>query len=97
MPVLVILIVFALSFYVFYKVKAVRSTKPIIKHWISAKSSIALGLFVALYGLNQLFIFRSSLSLVIGIIFLIIGISSSWVGLRTYKRYLPDVIKEAQK
>jgi YtpI-like protein len=97
MPVLVILIVFALSFYAFYKVKAYRSTKPIVKQWISAKSSIALGLFVALYGLNQLFLFRSTLTFIIGIIFVIIGFSSSWAGFRAYKKYLPDVIKEEQK
>lgn len=97
MLVLVAFIFVALAFYVFYKVKAFRTTKPVVKQWLSAKSSIALGLFVALYGLNQLFLYRSSLSLIIGIIFVLLGFSSSWAGLRAYKKYLPHVIKEGQK
>jgi hypothetical protein len=97
MPVLVVVIVITLAFYVYFKVKAYRSTKPIEKQWIASKSSIALGLFVAAFGANQLFLYRSSLSLIIGIIFLFIGLGSSWAGFRAYKHYLPSVVKEAQE
>ncbi|MEH7390067.1 YtpI family protein, partial [Bacillus sp. JJ1474] len=56
MPVLVILITIALSFYLYYKVKFVRCKKPAEKKWISSKSSMALGVFIGLYGLNQFFL-----------------------------------------
>ncbi|MGM7720858.1 YtpI family protein [uncultured Metabacillus sp.] len=95
MPVLVVMIIISLAFYVYYKVKAYRSQKPIEKQWISAKSSIALGIFVASFGLNQLFLYRSSISLIVGIIFLLIGLGSSWAGFRAYKHYLPQVINES--
>lgn len=97
MPVLVVLIVITLAFYVYYKAKAYRSTKQIVKQWISSKSSIALGLFVAFFGLNQIFLYRSSLSLIVGAIFLLIGLGSSWAGYRAYKHYLPLVMKDAQE
>lgn len=97
MPVLVVLIVFSLSFYVYYRVKAYRSNRSVEKQWISAKASIALGLFVASFGLNQLFLNRSTITLIVGIVFLLIGFGSSWAGFRVYKHYLPQVVKEAQK
>jgi ABC-type bacteriocin/lantibiotic exporter with double-glycine peptidase domain len=97
MPVLVVIIVISLAFYAYFKVKAYRSTKSIEKRWIAAKSSIALGLFVASFGLNQLFLYRSTLSLIVGVIFVLIGIGSSWAGFRAYKHYLPQVVKEAQE
>lgn len=97
MPVLVVLIIFTLAFYVYYKIKSYRSNKPIEKRWISAKSSIALGLFVAFFGMNQLFLYRSTLSFVIGAIFLLLGFASAWTGYRAYKHYLPQVLSEVKQ
>jgi YtpI-like protein len=97
MPVLVVLIVISLAFYAYFKVKAIRSKNPLIKQWISAKSSISLGLFVAFFGANQLYLYRSSLSLLVGIVFLVIGLGSSWAGYRAYKHYLPQVVKEFEE
>jgi multisubunit Na+/H+ antiporter MnhB subunit len=97
MPVFVILIIFAFSFYLFYKVKYFRTRKPMEKQWLSAKSSIALGVFVFFFGLNQLFLFNSTVSLVVGIIFMIVGIASSWAGYKAYKHYLPFAIQEAKE
>ncbi|USK32886.1 YtpI family protein [Bacillus sp. F19] len=97
MPVLVILIIFAFSFYLFYKVKFYRTKKPMEKQWLSAKSSIALGIFVFFFGLNQLFLFHSTVSLVVGIIFMIVGIASSWAGYKAYKHYLPFAVKESKQ
>ncbi|MDQ0858098.1 MULTISPECIES: YtpI family protein [Bacillaceae] len=97
MPVFVILIIFAFSFYLFYKVKFYRTKKPMEKQWLSAKSSIALGIFVFFFGLNQLFLFHSTVSLVVGIIFMIVGLASSWAGYKAYKHYLPFAVKESKQ
>ncbi|TDL82016.1 YtpI family protein [Peribacillus frigoritolerans] len=97
MPVFVILIIFAFSFYLFYKVKFYRTKKPMEKQWLSAKSSIALGIFVFFFGLNQLFLFYSTVSLVVGIIFMIVGLASSWAGYKAYKHYLPFALKESKQ
>ncbi|HLO10973.1 MAG TPA: YtpI family protein [Pseudoneobacillus sp.] len=97
MPVFVICIVIAFVFYVFYKIKFVRSNLPVEKKWISAKSSIALGLFVLLFGLNQLFLFQTTITYIVAAIFIIIGGLSIWSGWKAYKYYLPLAIKEAEQ
>ncbi|PLR98130.1 YtpI family protein [Bacillus sp. T33-2] len=96
MPVLALLIMLSLALYVFYKIKYVRSNRPAEKKWISAKSSIALGLFVALFGLNQLFLFQTAMTYIVAGIFIFLGSLSVWAGFKSYKFYLPDAAKEAQ-
>jgi amino acid transporter len=97
MPVLVFLIILSFSFYFYYKVKSVRSKRFIEKKWLSGKSSIALGLFVAMFGINQLFLFQSTFTYIIAAIFIIIGVGSAWMGWKVYKHFLPQVIKEAEE
>jgi Ca2+/Na+ antiporter len=97
MPILVMLIVLSFAFYIFYKVKYVRSRRPAEKKWLSTKSSIALGLFVALFGLNQLFLFQTTVTYIVGAIFIIIGLMSVYGGIKAYKFYLPHAAKEAEE
>lgn len=96
MPIFVICIVITLAFYIFYKIKYVRSKRPVEKRWISAKSSMALGIFVALFGLNQLFLFHTTMTYIIAAIFIIIGGLSIISGWKTYKYFLPLAIEEAE-
>lgn len=97
MSVLVIFIAILLAFYLFYKTKYIRSNRPVEKKWLSAKSSIALGLFVCLFGINHLFfISRSTITYIISFIFILYGAVFSWVGYKKYKHYLPFAIKEAK-
>jgi O-antigen/teichoic acid export membrane protein len=96
MPVLVILITISFSFYLFYKIKYVRSKRPIERRWISSKSSIALGLFVGLFGLNQLFLNGNTITYIIAAIFILLGAFSAINGLKAYKHYLPLAADEAK-
>jgi len=96
MPVLVILITISFSFYLFYKIKYVRSKRPIERRWISSKSSIALGLFVGLFGLNQLFLNGNTITYIIAAIFILLGALSAINGLKAYKHYLPLAADEAK-
>jgi amino acid transporter len=96
MPVLVICIIISLAFYVFYKIKFVQSKRPVEKKWISTKSSIALGLFVLLFGLNQLFLFQTTITYIVAAIFIIIGGLSIFAGWKSYKHFLPFAIEEAE-
>ncbi|MEH7885969.1 YtpI family protein [Bacillus sp. JJ1609] len=97
MPIFVLLIVLSFVFYIFYKIKYVRSKRPAEKKWLSAKSSIALGLFVGLFGLNQVFLFQTTLTYIVAVIFIIIGSMSVWSGVKAYKFYLPLAAKEAKE
>ena len=97
MPILVIFIIFSLSFYLYFKTKYFRTKRPMEKQWTSAKSSIALGAFVLLFGINQYVIYQSTLSLVIGLLFIAVGGGSIWAGIRAYQYYYPLVVKEANE
>ena len=97
MSVLVVLIVLLFAFYLFYKTKYVRSNRPVEKKWLAAKSSIALGLFVCLFGINHLiFISQSTFTYIVAALFIIYGGVYTWVGFKKYKHYLPFAIKEAE-
>ncbi|RFU70749.1 hypothetical protein D0469_05365 [Peribacillus saganii] len=97
MPILVIFIVIAFAFYLFYKIKYVRTNRPMEKKWISAKSSIALGLFVTLFGLNQLFLNQTTVAYIVGAVFMILGAVNILGGYKSYKFHLPHAIKEAEE
>lgn len=90
-------VVLAFSFYLFYKVKQVRTKRPMEKKWLSAKSSMALGLFVALFGINQLILFSGTVTYLVGIFFILIGAGSLWMGFRYYKHVLPYAQREAEE
>lgn len=97
MPVLIIFIIFSLAFYIYYKVSYFRTNKPNEKKWLSAKSTIALGAFVGLFGLNRMYISTSPTSITISIIFILVGLIAIGTGIRAYKFYLPYVTKESNQ
>ena len=96
MLILVILIAILFASYLFYKTKYFRSNRHVEKKWLSAKSNMALGLFVCLFGINHLFfISETTTSYIIAAIFIIYGAYFSWTGYKKYKHYLPFAIEEA--
>ncbi|WP_409289756.1 YtpI family protein [Peribacillus sp. SCS-37] len=97
MPVLVVMIVITFAFYVFYKIKYVRTQRPAEKKWIATKSSMALGLFVVLFGINQLFINTGTVTYIVSAVFILLGGINLWAGYKSYKHYLPFAIEEAEK
>lgn len=94
---LVAIILVSLAFYVFYKIKTFRTRLPMEKKWLKGKSSIALGTFVATYGINQLILFHTTTTFIIGAIFIVIGGISIWGGFKVYKHFLPLAIEEAEQ
>lgn len=96
MPILVFIIVISFSFYLFYKTKYFRTKFPVEKKWLAAKASMALGSFVAFFGLNQFFINDSIVAYIVGGVFILVGGVNIWGGYKRYKHYLPFAIKEAE-
>ncbi|RST60466.1 YtpI family protein [Siminovitchia terrae] len=96
MPFLVFLIILSASFYIYYKIKYFRSKRPMERKLLSGKSSMALGLFVALFGLNQLFLFSTTTTYVVAAIFILLGCASAWVGFKSFRHHIPYVKEEAK-
>ncbi len=67
------------------------------KGWLAGKSSIALGVFVALFGVNQFFLEISTARIIVGVLFVIVGGASIYNGIRQYKYFLPLAIEEAEQ
>jgi hypothetical protein len=97
MPILVLFIIFSFSFYIYFKAKYFRTKLPAEKKWISAKSSMALGSFVALFGVNQLFLFQSMVTYIVAGIFILLGVINIIGGIKAYKYFLPLARKELQE
>jgi hypothetical protein len=96
MPIFVIIIILSLAFYVYFKIKYLRVKEIMHRKWISAKSSVALGVFVVSFALNQMIAEPSTVALIIGAILFLVGVGSIWAGVKSYKYYLPRVIEEAE-
>ncbi|MDC3412644.1 YtpI family protein [Aquibacillus sp. 3ASR75-11] len=68
-----IIIVISLVLYIYYKVAIIRTSEELNQHYYNAKARLFLGSFVLFFGINQYFFYETTLSLFIGIIFLIVG------------------------
>ena len=86
---LVVVIVLAFIFYLFYKIQYVRSRRPMERKWLSAKSSMVLGLFVGVFGINTLLLQQTTTAYIIAAIFILYGFASMIAGYKMYKHYFP--------
>ena len=95
MPIFVILIVFSIVFYLFYRVKSFRTNGVATKQWLNSKASIALGLFLVFFAINSIFVNLSTVTYIVGAVFILLGIVNVVVGYKKYRHYLPFAIEEA--
>lgn len=67
------------------------------RKYLSGKSGIALGLFVGIFGINQLYLHPSTITYIIGTIFIIMGFFSVWGGIKAFRYFRPFAIKEIEE
>lgn len=79
----VALIVISFVAYFYYKTKQFRSTLPIRRKWYKAKAEVALGLFLIFFGVNAIIVNKSAVSVIIAILFFVVG---GYVSYDNYKR-----------
>jgi amino acid transporter len=72
--VFVFFIIISAVIYFYMKVKQLRSGLPIAKKWYANRAMVALGSLLFFFGLNQLFLFATTLTYVISIVFIVIGL-----------------------
>ncbi len=72
--VFVFFIIISAVFYFYMKVKQLRSELPIAKKWYANRAMVALGSLLFFFGLNQLFLFSTTITYVISGIFIVIGL-----------------------
>ena len=85
--ILIFLIVISFVFYFYFKTKQFRSELPIAKKWYANRALIALGSLLFFFGLNQLFLFSTTLTYVISGLFIVIGLFTMVNYYRIAKHY----------
>lgn len=96
MFVLAVIIILSLTMYLFYKVRYIRASLPLEKDLLAAKGNISLGLFIAVFGVNQFFIHQTVIGTTIGFIFLLLGGYNVYGGLRAYQYYVAIALEKKQ-
>ncbi|GER67003.1 putative membrane protein YtpI [Weizmannia acidilactici] len=94
MPLLAALIFASLCFYIYFKIKYVRTPLTIEKKYVSAKANMALGSFIFLFGLNELFLYHTGITYVIASVFMALGLFNVSGGYKRLRFYGPYMEKE---
>ncbi|AEH54035.1 YtpI family protein [Heyndrickxia coagulans] len=94
MPILAVLILASISAYVYFKLKNIRSLLVMEKKVFSAKANMALGSFIFLFGVNELFLFHTAITFVIAAVFIALGLFNIAGGFKRLRFYQPEMQKE---
>jgi uncharacterized integral membrane protein len=73
MFILVAGVVVSAVLYIYYKVMILKSKDTLTQKYFNGKARLCLGAFILLFGINQYFYYESTLSIVIGAIFVLLG------------------------
>ncbi|TGB04068.1 YtpI family protein [Halobacillus salinus] len=82
-----ILILLCLVLYIYYKVMVTRTKESLTQVYLNSKSKIFLGGFIFFWGINQYLFYETKLSLLIGIVFVLLGAFQARTGWKATKHY----------
>ena len=93
--VFLIIVSFVIYFYNKTKQFRTRSVLPIRKKWYSARASMALGSFITFFGINQLFVYQSTVTYIISAIFIVLGVALIYYNYKASRYYYTFLEEEA--
>ncbi len=93
--VFLIIVSFVIYFYNKTKQFRTRSVLPIRKKWYAARASMALGSFVTFFGINQLFVYQSTVTYIISAIFIVLGAALIYYNYKASRHYHTFLEEEA--
>ncbi|MGG3736023.1 YtpI family protein, partial [Heyndrickxia coagulans] len=76
------------------KLKNIRSLLVMQKKVFSAKANMALGSFIFLFGVNELFLFHTAATYIIATVFIALGLFNIAGGFKRLRFYQPEMQKE---
>ncbi|ADC48753.1 hypothetical protein BpOF4_03435 [Alkalihalophilus pseudofirmus OF4] len=89
--VMTIIIVFSAVFFIYNKVKTWKTPEGLLKRIYQTKANISIGFFLVAISINLLIAPRSTVDVVVGIVFLILGIANVVLGYKAYRHYIPQL------
>jgi hypothetical protein len=87
MPIFAGIIIASLVLYIYFKVAFFRSNSELDKYKHTAKSRMSLGIFILSFGLNQIFIWDTLLTKIVGGLFIVYGGFTALQGYKAYRHY----------
>ncbi|TWT08428.1 hypothetical protein FQV26_11625 [Planococcus sp. CPCC 101016] len=90
-----IIVSFVIYFYNKTKQFRTRSVLPIRKKWYAARASVALGSFITFFGINQLFVYQSTVTYIISAIFIVLGVALIYYNYKASRYYHSFLEEEA--
>lgn len=92
-----ILIVMAGAFFIYFKIKQWRAKSTLESKWQQTRGNMALGVFLVSFGFNSLYFPRSTVEIIVGIVFALLGIANIYFGYQAYKHYTPQLVDEIER
>jgi hypothetical protein len=90
-----IMIILTMILYVFFKVKILSLKEPLLMRYTNAKARITLGLFIIFFAINQYLFYESTLSLIVGILFLFFGVLQTQYGIKLLRFFRKQIVEHA--
>ncbi|WP_100373754.1 YtpI family protein [Bacillus sp. FJAT-45037] len=88
--IMTIIIVFSGVFFIYNKIKTWRTPESLLKRIYQTKANISIGFFLVAVSINLLYSPRSTVDVVVGIAFLILGAVNVVLGYKAYRHYIPQ-------
>ncbi|GAE34127.1 YtpI family protein [Halalkalibacter akibai] len=88
---LTIIIVVSAVFFLYNKIKSWKVTESLLKRIYQTKSTYALGFFLTAFGANLLIFPRSTIDMIVGAVFSILGIANVIFGYRASRHYIAQL------
>ncbi|WP_306977234.1 YtpI family protein [Alkalibacillus salilacus] len=93
MIILVTIFVVSIVFYLYFKVRILNHKNPLYMHYTNGKARIALGVFIASFGINAYGFYQTQFALFVCILFLILGGAQIVHGYKVFKHYRGEIIR----
>ncbi|WP_062047768.1 YtpI family protein [Bacillus sp. JCM 19034] len=87
----IIIIILSAIFFLYNRVKAWRQAEPLLKRIYESKSTLMLGIFLTVFGVNLLVSPRHAVDWIVGITFLVFGVANLIFGFKAHRHYLAQL------
>jgi hypothetical protein len=88
---LTIIIIISAVFFMYNKVQFWRAKESLLKRIYQTKSTLALGFFLTAFGANLLISPRSTVDIIVGAIFAVLGAANVIFGYRASRHYIAQL------
>lgn len=94
----VFLSILSIVFYLFFKTKQFRTTYllPIRKKMFASMASVALGIFLISFGINQIILFDKLVVYIVAALFILLGLYVAIFNFKAAKHYQKFIVEEAE-